>query len=265
MNTFKLTVVAAFVFLLSPLQGRGQQVEIYTDARSNKYAAINLKTMPRNTENRDDNIDFYKEVQLFESDETTPVTNGSGANVYVKRIARHHTNYNGINGPDKTLSRYFIISPDPVYSDGTTSATAGGKVNMSWAVANGYLTSANSQLFNAPPPEASAVQTGCPAYRGKDGQDTPGTWRVPTHREGAIIMAFRKELEATQSEGTNFASFLIKSKISSYWLATEFYGSNEAWYMKFNPTDVEYELARQAKTKTTIMYLRCIRDIPDTP
>ena len=255
MNTSKLIVVVTFVFLLFPMWGRGQQVEIYADARGNQYAAINLKDMPRNVEDRNANSDFYNEVQLFETDQTTPVKDAGDGNVYVKRITRHYTNSTNILDPDKHLSCRFILSPQSVNSDGTSPGTAG---TVTWAQANGYLNAANSQRFNNPPPTASAAMTGCSAYQGKDGQDAKGTWRVPTHREGAIIIAFQKELEATK-DVTAFEAFVNNNKLTYYWLATEFYGSTEAWYMSFATVATDNSLSRNSKN--TRYYLRCIRDI----
>ena len=255
MNAIKFTVVAAFVFLLFPLRGKGQRVEIYTDQRSNTYAAINLVDMPRNVEDRNANDSFYTEVQLFETDETTPVTGTDGGKVYVKRITRHYTNGTNIQDPDKNLSRRFILSSQLISSDGTTPSPVGA---VTWAQANGYLSTANSQRF-IDPPTASAAMTGCSAYQGKDGQDTKGTWRVPTHREGAIIIAFQKELEATRDE-TGFVTFSRSSTTTTqYWLATEFYGSTDAWYMSFATVATDNSL--NSKSKNTYYYLRCIRDI----
>lgn len=255
MNTFKLTAVAAFMFLLYPSRGRGQQVEVYTDGRSNKYAAINLTEMFSYVEDRNANSDFYTEVQLFEIDQTTAVKNADGEDVYVKRITRHYTNAQYVRAPDINLSRRFILSPQLISSDGTTSGTVS---TVTWAQANGYLNAANSQKFNNPPPEASAAVTGCSAYRGKDEQDAQGTWRVPTHREGAIILAFRKELEETK--GTEFVPFSRSTTTATrYWLATEFYGSTEAWYMSFSSETTDILLDKEKKEKG--YYLRCIRDI----
>lgn len=257
MNTFKLTAVAAFVFLLYPSRGKGQQVEVYTDERSNNYAAINLTGMLNYVEDRNANSDFYTEVKLFETDQTTPVTDVDGNNVYVRRITRHYTNNQYARAPDINLSRRFILSPQSISSDGTTPVTA---TTVTWAQANGYLNAANSQSFNNPPPTASAAMTGCSAYQGKDGSDVKGTWRVPTHREGAIILAFRKEIEATSDE-TGFVPFSRSATTStSYWLATEFYGSSEAWYMSFSSAATDIWLDKKTKVNTRY-YLRCVRDI----
>lgn len=240
-----------------PVRGGSQQVEIYTDARSNKYAAINLKDMPRNVEDRNSNDNFYATVKLY-TDESTPAVGPDGNDVYVNRIVRHYVSSSSIQDPDKSLSRRFLLSPDCVNKDGTTS---GSVYTMTWAEANGYQNTANSQRVDKTPPSASAAMTGCSAYRGKDGQDEKGTWRVPTHREGAIIIAFQKELEATVSE-TGFGGFSKSATTpTKYWLATEFYSSTTAFYMSFATVATDNSLDSYNTPKSNMCYLRCIRDV----
>ena len=100
-------------------------------------------------------------------------------------------------------------------------------------------------------------------YRGKDGKDEPGTWRIPTLREGSLIMIFYKELERTKDKGTDFQPFdlsLDDKKGTAYWLSTENNSSGSAWSIKFYPTAVKYTSGPISKANT--LYLRCIRDIP---
>lgn len=113
----------------------------------------------------------------------------NGENVYVKRITRHP--YNENNQTIKIVwkvSEYFIISPDNVCSDGNDSDGKNvGEKTMKWATANGYLATANTNSYTT---ASFAVPKGCAMYRGKDGKDEPGTWRIPTLREGSLIMIF---------------------------------------------------------------------------
>lgn len=98
---------------------------------------------------------------------------------------------------------------------------------------------------------------------GKDGQDAPGTWRIPTLREGSLIMIYYKELEATATQGTDCKAFALSDiKPTTYWLATENTTSSQAWSMTIYPdaTRVKYKSARDLKASS--YYLRCIRDIP---
>lgn len=243
-----------FVFLVSAT-GRAQRVEIYTDERGNAYTAINTEGIPRRVENRSENPDFYVDVPLYTYTETgegsQPVVDAEGNQVYVKRVRRHDAAVmiNGVGSVNLNMSAYFIISPQNVYSDGTTNATAGGKSYMDWATANGYLATANT---TTPSVDNSATNTGCAMYRGKDGQDAPGTWRVPTQREGLLIMIFGDELNATSAQ-----SGLVPFGYNGYWISTETNSfATNAWWLNFQSSDF------YTSTKKSTRYLRCVRDIP---
>ena len=134
---------------------------------------------------------------------------------------------------------------------------------MDWATANGYLTSANSNVYSTP---SFAVTRGCAAYRGKDGLDETGTWRVPTRGECALILLFYKKMEETQ-ETTGFQPFALSPKdLTYYWSATEKGGdSKDAWSMRLYADDkmTGYGLNTGYFDKEKKeYYLRCIRDIP---
>ena len=98
----------------------------------------------------------------------------SGNDVYVYRTTRH-TERQTEGRCDCKEAGYFIDSPDIVNSEGEAGAQT-----MDWATANGYLTAANTNIYSTP---SFAVAKGCAAYRGKEGLDEPGTWRVPTRGE----------------------------------------------------------------------------------
>ena len=134
---------------------------------------------------------------------------------------------------------------------------------MDWATANGYLTSANTNVYSTP---SFAVTRGCAAYRGKDGLDETGTWRVPTRGECALILLFYKKMEETQ-ETTGFQPFALSPKdLTYYWSATEKGGdSKDAWSMRLYADDkmTGYGLNTGYSDKEKKeYYLRCIRDIP---
>lgn len=222
----KRITVIIFVSFFILLKGYSQKIEIYEEAGI-KYAAIKSMELPANrVENRSENPDFYKTIQLFkytDSGMDTEPIQVNGENVYVKRITRHP--YNENNQTIKIVwkvSEYFIISPDNVCSDGNDSDGKNvGEKTMKWATANGYLATANTNSYTT---ASFAVPKGCAMYRGKDGKDEPGTWRIPTLREGSLIMIFYKELERTKDKGTDFQPFdlsLDDKKGTAYWLATE--------------------------------------------
>ena len=121
----KRITVIIFVSFFILLKGYSQKIEIYEEAGI-KYAAIKSMELPANrVENRSENPDFYKTIQLFkytDSGMDTEPIQVNGENVYVKRITRHP--YNENNQTIKIVwkvSEYFIISPDNVCSDGNDS------------------------------------------------------------------------------------------------------------------------------------------------
>lgn len=263
----KKVIVIVFVSLFVLLKGYSQTVEIYEDSRGNKYAAIHSKGLPENkVENRNDNVEFYTNIQLYEytsnGQNTSPILDENGNSIFVNRIARH-TSSRSASRIDWKVSLRFIISPDVVYSEGNDSeGNNQGTVQMNWATANGYLATANG---NSSSTQSFAVPKGCAMYRGKDGKDEPGTWRTPTFREGSLIMVYYKELEATADKGTDFKPFAnstVSTTPTTYWLATEYNNNTEAWKITFYPdaTKVKYTSGRNSKTAS--YYLRCIRDIP---
>lgn len=86
---------------------------------------------------------------------------------------------------------------------------------------------------------------------GKDGQDAPGTWRIPTLREGSLIMIYYKELEATATQDTDCKAFALSDIATTYWLATENTTSSQAWSMTIYPdaTRVKYKSVRDLQGK----------------
>lgn len=261
MDRFIIFIIGIVAISLFPVRGYTQKVEMYTDARGNTYASINAKELPRRVEKRSENVNFYVDVPLYKysatGQDTTRILDEDGKHAYGKRIRRH--NYNtpiaGIQSVNYNVSEHFIISPTDVYSDGTTDANRGGTATMDWATANGYLATANS---TKPTVQNSATPMGCPMYRGKDGQDEPGTWRVPTQREGALIMVFAKQIEALKDQ----TDYTPMTSSYSYWLATEHpdFGTN-AWYLSLNNNAVR-SAGGAAFKNTPTPHLRCIRDVP---
>lgn len=249
---------------VDPLSPVKPYVETYDDAGV-KYAAINTDGMPRKTEDRAANSNFYVDANLYTYTSTgtgsTQMTDASGNPIIVKRVKRHTTGDNSTS-VDYNISKRFIISPTNVYSDGTTGTSGGGTATMNWATANGYLATANTNSYTTA--GSSATPRGCSQYKGKSGTDAAGTWRVPTHKEGALIAICIKELEDTAID-TGFKS-LSSTATTRYWLATESNYTNQAWYMLFPVASKPYQYKmNDNQDKTAAIYLRCIRDIPDTP
>lgn len=258
MNTFRLIPVAAL--LLLPLNGVAQSMEI-VEVDGAKYAAINTDGMPRNTEDRSNNSDFYANGNLYtysaDGKTSTPMLDSEGNQIVVKRIKRHRIG----DASDKNVSKRFIVSPTRVYSDGKTDKTGGGTETMNWATANGYLAAANGNSYNE---GFTATPRGCSVYGGRSGTDPEGTWRTPTQKEGLLIAIFYKDLENT-SANTGFQPFAESSQSrdgARYWLGTEASSfSSRAWYILFYPEATATKYGTDDMAKTNTYYLRCIRDI----
>ena len=263
MNVLKLISAEFFILFLVSLKGYSQSTEIYTDGRGNKYAAINAKGMLKyKVEDRSKNPTFRTRIQLFKYTSTGQNTEAekdeNGKDIYVYRTIRH-TNLKTRGGAcDWKIPSYFIISPDIVSSDGEAKAE-----KMAWATANGYLATANTNYHDT---QSFAVAKGCAMYRGKDGRDEPGTWRVPTRGECALILIFYKKMEEDNAE-TDFKPFSLSSDTyTDYWIATEYSGySNGGWNLRIFPNGQISGNALYSSSsikKSGSCYLRCVRDIP---
>lgn len=262
MKVFRLIVAELTILFLIPLKGYSQSTDIYIDLRGNKYAAINSRGMLQcKEEDRSESTTFRCYIQLYKytstGQNTEAIKDENGNDIYVYRTTRH-TERKTEGGCDWKVSKHFIISPDIVNSDGEANAAT-----MDWATANGYLATARTNYYSVP---SFAVPKGCAMYRGKDNLDEPGTWRVPTRGECALILMFYKKIEETQAE-TDFKPFALSTSANtSYWTATERGGGTTgAWYMTFFPDSqiAGYSLTEFYRAKSeSSYYLRCIRDIP---
>lgn len=257
MDKLKLILVAVLAFF--PLSGIAQKVEIYEESGV-KYAVINTEGIPRKTEDRSTNSNFYVKVNLYtyssDGNSSTQIKDDGNNPVVVDRIQRHTQN----SSVDVNISKRFIVSPTNVYSDGTTNGSNGGiEKKINWATANGYLVTANKNTSGS-----SATPMGCSMYKGRSGTDEAGTWRVPTHKEGALIAIFYRDIEKTSGD-TEFQPFATGSK-AYYWLATE-YSDTQAWFVQFLSETKDnlpfiYQIDSHSKDDTYYEnYLRCIRDI----
>ena len=239
---------------------------VYTDERGNTYAGIDSRKALRRVEDRSTNSNFYVRVGLYEytptGEATTPVLDDDGNPVSVLRTRRHNSMsaINGVASVNANASSNFIISPMDVYDDGTTTAEKGGNHNMYWATAQGYLATANTTNPDIP---ASATPKGCPMYRGKDGQDAPGTWRVPTGREMGLIIIYLNSIEKELAARTGFVPYKTGDSYSasggSYWGATE--NGTSGWSMVPAQDSKTIRLLYLMDKKFRFA-LRCIRDIP---
>lgn len=260
-----------------------------TTVNGDTYALLDLSDMPDAVTDRTQNLDkFYMDVELYTYSTSGELTDPKGGDDFsqpsldggnqlmVRRIQKHGVSKtvsavtDDIKNISFVLSRKFIISPTDVYSDGDTKPNAksdllNGQKNsetMTWAVANGWLATANTVNWDIP---SKATMTGCYAYQGKSGTDPRGTWRVPTYRELSMIMVFIHEIENT-SGVTGFQKLgraAYNSGGLSYWGASQ--GADSKQYGSVGGLSlygIPFGSASNSATKTGKYRLRCVRDIP---
>lgn len=243
----------------------GQRVGVET-VDGAPYAVISAEGMPHGAESRDP-AQFYYNSPLYDYATNQPITDG-GNQVYVKRILRHGREgtlsyYN--NGtswvsttysPSTRISAKFAVAPSDIDEDG--NPLSGAAAVMSWDKAAGYLVSAQN---NATSTESSASNKGCYMYRGKNGTDERGTWRLPTMRELIICKLFSGQLTSTASS-TGFSDFRPYERLnptySRYWAAAE---ADQTTAYNFNISD-GIDVLTNADVKRGLRSVRCVRDLP---
>lgn len=250
-----------------------------------KYAAISSEGMPKGYETRNITVghsnSLYYSTPLYTYSETGetapenaepgdpkyswPVYDTNGEHLQVKKIVRHDVRRKGSysfpdntgNGvyseynPDIKISTLFAIAPTDIYDDGATTSGNGNSPKMHWATAAGFLVSAHTLNINV---RSSATQRSCYMYKGKNGNDPCGTWRLPTHRE-LILMCILKYPLRNSSDETGFTAFYSEK----YWSASESYsggGSKSGYNVEFSD-----KINAGADWATVRLRVRCIRDI----
>lgn len=208
---------------------------------SASYAVIDASLMPGTVIRTDENI--YDEVPLYQfkvdGGGDAEMENGIQKKVY--RVKRHSKN----SSVDVFISKKFAIAPQNIDGDGNSNSNA----FVTWAHAGGWDALANSKG----PLDAEsfrAVEQGCPMYRGRDGKDAPGTWRLPTKKEISLMLIYSQKLYSTYDK-TGFVRLL-----GSYCAATESIEQCDAIY---NMICIGTLGKRNEYPK---FYVRCIRDIP---
>lgn len=258
-----------------------------------KYAAISSEGMPKGYETRDTtignaNTSLYYKTKLYTYSETgqSPpegatypdtkyswpvyVNGSSGEIVQVKRVVRHYEGYQeksysfpddtgiGVSSsynPNTKISTLFAVAPTDIYDDGEITSGNGNSAKMMWASAAGFLISAHSIPYNT---RSSATEKGCYMYRGKNGTDPRGTWRLPVQRELILMGILKVPLQNTTAQ-----TGLVPFYAEYYWSATEdtILGGNakQAHVVKFSNV-----IESRTIFAFTASRVRCIRDILPT-
>lgn len=168
----------------------------------------------------------------------TRIINNQGYASNIQRSAKV-TCPTPVNSQNSTINNALSPRFQVAKIDAQLNGSSGG-YTMTWSQASGWTTvSDNSGSAGV----VASPATGCNAYTETSGD--LGTWRVPTQREMYIIFFMRKELGAD--------SFTALGG-SSYWTSSQI-ASNLGWY------GVKGSSALGFGGKTTIMNVRCIRDL----
>ena len=173
------------------------------------------------------------------------------------RVYRHQVTegHGGNPNVNAKVSPRFALAPEDVpcsYID-SNSGPVVNAMRVNWMVASGWEDESGDFNTN---PSADLQDTGCYAYRGPDGNDTPGTWRLPTQREFMLIWILRDKLYSLNG--------MIPFTSHQYWTSTEAEiraGWASAYYMTFNANDIMYPGPK--KDNLTNNYVRCIKDLVD--
>lgn len=212
------------------------------DGETAQYAVIDASQIPGATTRGEE---FYVEVPLFEYLEA-----GGGAKIMepdgvtqkkVRRIKRHEI----LGETNRLISKKFAVAPDNINGNGVHS-----NLPISWANAGGWDALANTKDYTDTE-SFRAVEQGCPVYKGRNGKDVPGSWRLPTQKEIILMLIYSKKIYAT-SGNIGFVNLT-----SSYCAATEL---SESHCANIYMMQAIGGLGKTGSYPT--FYARCIRDIP---
>lgn len=248
--------------LVIPFVASAQRMELYT-YNNFKYIALYAYGLPRDVVKTNSEM---REAQYNR--------NGTGV------MRRHHTTKGvdqridditnggggeGYNCNDK-LTFAFMIAPYNVDING--NPTHSKETLLTWSEASGWDTAIDSEIkaydesvggtgIGDGESELAAEPTGCAAYKGMNGMDEAGDWRLPTQRELQVMFTVIE-----QSYG-HIVSGAVTHEILEgyYWSSTEFYASGatgHAWSIYTatgRPQDDPKSIRRMA---------RCVKDIYET-
>lgn len=218
-----ITLVIVWGSIMAFLPSHAQQVVI-----KDGYTAISAEGYTQGI--LDDISGIFEEVPL----------NNLSATQKVKRAKRHE------RAGNIQISPLFIIAPTDIDASGNPVDKFTG---MLWATAGGWSGNANTTSSSTPQP---AMETGCPQYKGKDGTDASGTWRLPTNREIHLMNLLFNALNATNNQ-TGFRLEINRR----YWSSTED-GTSLACQMLMTGNS-----GSGTGTKGQSQYgARCIKDLP---
>ncbi len=187
-------------------------------------------------------------------------------------IMRRHITYKAANKPigddgyncNETLSFAFLVAPYNVNIRGEHVYDADSwENNLTWTQASGWSSEIDDEF-----PQITAdtvgigssikaeTPTGCAAYTGLKGEDEPGEWRLPTQREGMMLVAIIEQaltLSGAEDVENDIAD-------GTFWCSTELYPVGNVWeaWTITTSTGITTHVSRDA---TIYNRARCVKDI----
>lgn len=162
------------------------------------------------------------------------------------RVKRYYYTGEATNTIDYKVSQRFRVAPTDIKANGDA-----GFEHMTWAEAAGYNTAVNTKPIDTAIDDIA--ETGCFMYKGKDGKDASGTWRLPTVRE-SILIGMMDETMRSKNAKTGYVGLSNMQKgqwVDHYWTANEKKdGSNE--YSKNIAYNFSIATASRAKYNKSI-------------
>ncbi len=244
----KMKKIVLILAILIPTLVSAQRIEVYL-YNSYKYISLYAYGLPR-------------EIVKTNDEMRASMSNGNGTGV----TRRHHTSKGydqaitseGYNNNLK-LSFAFRIAPYNVDRDGKHIAEGVTDYGISWTAASGRTDDRTA---------IASPTTGCAAYRGPQGTDNPGDWRLPTQRELQVMFTVIEQSYSYLESGE------VKGSITdgAYWTSTEFdSGYNEAEGKLPYIDGADHIWAVRSTTGETfhttnyeVFFARCVRDIYET-
>lgn len=239
-----------------PFMVNAQRVEVYTDARGNNYFAFYAYGLPRDV--------------VKTNAEMAASVNEWGI------VRRHHTTKAvdakiGSEGYDanRKISFAFAIAPENINATGQEDTDEWSAV-VSWSQASGWDASLDSEKGGVLAGDnqygigdgegnstLAASRTGCAAYKGFDGLDNEGDWRLPTQREMQTMFTVIEQV-LTLNEAAS-----VQGSIASgdFWTSTEFYASDSDWTSWVNNSANGTVQANYIRSSANTVYARCIKDL----
>lgn len=236
--------------ILLPLAAMAQRVEAYEDEHGDFYYTVYGYGLPREVVKKNSEMRASMYNGVFRRHHTTKLIEGAIDDTYIE----------GYNCNLK-ISFAYAIAPYNVDIDGEHTTSTDG---LTWTQASGWDSTMDDQgasmnLYGTGEGSATAkvaeTSTGCAAYRGINGEDAPGTWRLPTQREAMVMLTIIDQV--VNNPDARVTNYIDETEV---WTATEFFGSADYWQAWVIDPILSIAI-HEVRTSATKKSARCVKDI----